>query len=82
MSQENIHTASVPSKINFWSRIKNLNLKTILLEVRGTYRAGGFKAVWRRYGWKIFAAFFVYYLIRDVTLYIIMPYLVAKHLLS
>ena len=70
----NIET--IPSE-GLWSKIKSM-----LAEIRKTYRAGGFKAVWSRYGWKLFAAFFVYYLVRDVTLYIIIPYLVAKHILS
>lgn len=55
---------------------------SVLSEVRKTFKEKGFKGVVKRYGWKIFAAFFAYYLVRDVTLYIIFPYLVAKHLLS
>ena len=47
-------------------------------ECRKTFKQGGFKAVIRRYGWKIFAVFFVYYLVRDVTLYILIPYFIAK----
>lgn len=55
--------------------------KAALLECRLTFKEGGLKAVIRRYGWKIFVAFFAYYLIRDLTIYVLIPYLVAKHFL-
>ncbi len=51
-------------------------------EVRTTFREVGFKGVLRRYGWKIFALFFVYYLVRDLTLYIAIPWLIANHFTS
>lgn len=54
----------------------------ILLEVKQTFRAGGFKGVTQRYGWKIFAAFFAYYLVRDVTLYILLPWYIANKLVQ
>lgn len=49
---------------------------------RATYREGGMRAVWKRYGWKLFLAFFAYYLIRDSFLYLILPYLIAKGLIG
>jgi hypothetical protein len=33
----------------------------------------GFKALFRKYGWKLPAAVIAYYLVRDVTLYILIP---------
>lgn len=57
-------------------------LKTTLQECRSTFKSGGFKAVVRRYGWKIFAVFFTYYLIRDAILYLLIPYLIAKHFIN
>lgn len=51
-------------------------------QVRDTFRGEGFRGTFRRYGWKLFAAFFVYYLVRDVTLYILIPYLAAKGALA
>ena len=54
-------------------------VKATLQECRVTFKDGGFKAVVRRYGWKIFAVFFVYYLVRDAIIYLLIPYLVAKH---
>ncbi len=34
----------------------------------------------KRYGWKVGAAIFVYYLVRDTILYIILPILIAKEI--
>jgi hypothetical protein len=43
---------------------------------------GRFRIVYKKYGWKILAAIFCYYLIRDVTIYIIIPYLIARGLID
>ena len=40
------------------------------------------KNMFKKYGWKLGLAIFMYYLIRDVTLYIIIPYLIYKGFLS
>ena len=42
------------------------------------FKQDGFKGVLREGGWKILVYFFLYYLIRDTILYIIIPYLVVK----
>lgn len=55
-------------------------IRTLLSEVRITFRAGGVRGVLQKFGWKILAAFFLYYLIRDSILYILIPYLIAKNL--
>ncbi len=57
-------------------------LKTTFQDCRQTWKEGGFRAVIRRYGWKIFAVFFVYYLIRDSIIYLLIPYLVARHFIN
>ena len=36
------------------------------------------KDIFKKYGWKAGVIIFMYYIIRDVTLYIIIPYLVGK----
>ena len=36
----------------------------------------------RKYGWKIVAAGVAYYIIRDVAIYILLPYLVAKKVIG
>lgn len=52
-----------------------------LREVRDTFKNDGFKGAVRRYGWKLFAGFFIYYLIRDSIIYLLIPYLIAKGLM-
>ena len=53
-----------------------------LREATQTFRQGGFQGTLQRYGWKLFAGFFLFYLVRDVTLYIVLPYLAARGVLS
>ena len=47
-----------------------------------TFRQAGLRGTLKRYGWKLFAGFFLFYLVRDVTLYIVLPYLAARGVLS
>lgn len=54
-------------------------LRISLHEARMAFRQGGIKGILKTYGWKAFAIFFVFYLVRDVILYILIPYLVARH---
>ena len=51
-------------------------------EYREVFKQHGFKGLVKRYGWKLVAAVFMYYLIRDSILYILIPYLIAKGLFS
>ncbi|MFS4460064.1 hypothetical protein [Bdellovibrio sp. HCB2-146] len=67
---------NAPEKVKFLDRLT----PRFLLEVKKVFREGGIKAVIQRFGWKIFAAFFAYYLIRDVTLYILLPWYLANKL--
>ncbi len=57
-----------------------------LNELRNNARESGIREairiMFKKYGWKLGIAIFMYYLIRDVTLYIIIPYLVYKNLMS
>ena len=57
-----------------------------LNELRNNAKESGIreaiKIMFKKYGWKLGVAIFMYYLIRDVTLYIIIPYLVYKNLMS
>lgn len=52
--------------IEWWSIIKN----------------EGVKAFIQQKGWKFLIAFILFYLIRDVTLYIIIPYLIINNMIS
>ena len=53
-----------------------------LHELRKNTRDSGIKEairiMFKKYGWKLGLAIFMYYLIRDVTLYIILPYLIYQ----
>ena len=57
-----------------------------LTELRSNTREFGLitdmKMMFKKYGWKVGVALFMYYLIRDVILYIIIPYLVVKGLVA
>ncbi len=57
-------------------------LRGFLREATLTFREGGFRGTLHRYGFKLFAGFFLFYLVRDVTLYIVLPYLVARGVLT
>ena len=39
------------------------------------YKNDGFKGLVKKGGWKLFFYFFIFYLIRDTILYILIPYL-------
>jgi hypothetical protein len=56
-----------------WSK-----LKTLLSEMKKTWRETGVKGLYKKYGFKLFLAFFCYYLVRDVTIYILIPWWIAK----
>ncbi len=57
-----------------------------LHELRANTKDSGLKnalkIMFKNYGWKLGVAIFLYYLIRDVTLYIILPYLIYKGFFS
>jgi len=53
-------------------------MREIVRRVRTVFREEGFRGVVRTYGWKAVAGVFVYYLVRDVTLYIVIPYLAIR----
>ncbi len=46
------------------------------------YKEQGFKAMLKAAGWKVVVLIFLYYLIRDSFLYIILPYMIAKGILQ
>lgn len=38
----------------------------------------GVKTLWKQFGWKLVALVIAYYIVRDVTLYVILPALLIK----
>lgn len=55
--------------------------KFFILDSVAMIRESGFKTFLRKRGWKVIAVVFIYYLIRDTFLYILLPYLVAREIL-
>ena len=45
-------------------------------------RKGGYKLLVREKGWTVVLAFFIFYLIRDSILYLIIPYFMMKDIIS
>ena len=57
-------------------------VKKVIREFTAGLKANGFKKTIAQYGWKVFAAVFFYYLVRDVVLYILIPIWGARVLLK
>ena len=54
------------------------NVRAIFHEARQIYREKGFRAVVKRYGWKLVIGVFCYYLIRDILIYLVLPSLLWR----
>ena len=48
---------------------------------RGERFGKRFRFLLKKYGWRLLVLVFFYYLIRDLLLYVVLPYLAVKHLL-
>ena len=58
-----------------WKRIFKIKFVQKYTKI---YKESGFKGVIKEGGWKVLFYFFLYYLIRDSILYILIPYLIVK----
>ena len=47
-------------------------------EVKKTWQEEGFRGVLRKYKWKVVLPLVGYYLVRDILIYLVLPYLVVK----
>ena len=56
----------------------NFLIPKFIKEYTQIYKKNGFKGVINKGGWKILFYFFMFYLIRDSILYILIPYLISK----
>lgn len=45
---------------------------------RRTLKEEGIRAVFKKYGWKLVVVVVAYYLVRDITLYILIPMFIFK----
>ena len=59
-------------------KIRKLLTPKFLLEYVEIYKEKGLKSVVKKGGWKLVFYFFMFYLIRDTILYILIPFLVGK----
>ncbi len=57
-------------------------IRTFVRTLREERRALGWKGLVRKRGWKLVVLFIVFYLVRDVVLYIVIPVGVAAGLLT
>ncbi len=57
-------------------------VKTLVVDMKGTWKESGLKGLYRKYGFKLVAAFFIYYLIRDSFLYLFLPWYFATQLVG
>ena len=46
------------------------------------YKERGFKALIKEAGWKVVVGVFLFYLVRDLILYVLIPYLIARGVMS
>ena len=53
-------------------------IKGLIGTMRQVRREAGWNGLLKRYGWKLFAGFIVFYLVRDTILYILLPYVIFK----
>lgn len=59
-------------------------MKVFAGQVRGMYlviRTEGWRAAWRKFGWRLLAVVFLYYLVRDLVVYVLVPLLFAARFL-
>jgi hypothetical protein len=64
-------------------RPKETRLSAFALEfknARQILRERGGRALWQKYGWKAVAAILAAYLVRDVVVYLLLPFFVMKSL--
>lgn len=53
-------------------------MKTHFLDMKFTWKNSGLEGLYKKYGFKFFAAFFIYYIVRDSFIYLILPWFVAN----
>ena len=62
--------------------IRNLFKSKLVIKYTQIYKQEGLKGVLKSGGWRILVYFFLFYLIRDTILYIIIPYLIVRGFLN
>lgn len=57
-------------------------LKDHFIQMKLAWKEAGIKGLYRKYGLKLFLAFFVYYLVRDLIIYIYLPWYFATKFIT
>lgn len=70
-----------PLPLRFFQSVWGLYRYAVIDSVR-IVRREGWKALLRQRGWRFFAAIVVYYLVRDIILYILIPLWVARKVMA
>lgn len=60
------------------ARFLDFTTPVFIKKYRAIYKEQGFKAMVKAAGWKVVVGIIIFYLIRDVILYIIIPYFIYK----
>ena len=63
-------------------KFKNVLIPRKIQQLRADLKEKGLKKLVMDMGWKVALGIFLYYLIRDSILYILIPYLIARGMLS
>ena len=80
MTQNNGNRPARTSKVR--RRLRRFLVPWFIAVEVATWRKLGLRGYVRKRGFRFFAAIFIYYLVRDTTLYIIIPYLVLTGVIS
>jgi hypothetical protein len=56
-------------------------MKQKLCEFKARRRELGWRGALKPYGWRVVVAIVLFYLVRDIALYIVLPYLVVNNLI-
>lgn len=54
--------------------------RALVVEAKAEWKKNGLRSLLRKYGWKFVALIFTTYLVRDVALYVLLPWLIARNL--
>jgi hypothetical protein len=76
--KQSVHLPSMEEKRSAFSKFKDKITPAFLKPWVQIVREEGFKALVKKKGWKVVAAVFLFYLVRDSILYLLIPYLIAR----
>lgn len=54
------------------------SVKNYLFDALTMFKTQGLRKTWKRFGWKLVAGIFAYYIVRDTLLYLVIPSLILS----